>query len=128
MCVVQIGELVSQLSDETKAQNKAIPWRIIKDTRNFYVHAYGAIDIPSVWDTLINDIPALKIACEAILTQFRPRIRKKRAGLDRNNGKLTERMAVKSTNRSRNNSDLCLRLPHNPEVAGSSPVSATRKS
>jgi len=56
MCVVQIGELVSQLSDETKAQNKAIPWRIIKDTRNFYVHAYGAIDIPSVWDTLINDI------------------------------------------------------------------------
>ncbi len=70
MCVVQIGELVSQLSDETKAQNKAIPWRIIKDTRNFYVHAYGAIDIPSVWDTLINDIPALTIACAAILTQF----------------------------------------------------------
>ena len=70
MCVVQIGELVSQLSNETKAQNKAIPWRIIKDTRNFCVHAYGAIDIPSVWDTLINDIPALKIACEAILTQF----------------------------------------------------------
>ena len=70
MCVVQIGELVSQLSDETKAQNKAIPWRIIKDTRNFYVHAYGAIDIPSVWDTLLHDIPALKTACEEILTQF----------------------------------------------------------
>ena len=48
MCVVQIGELVSQRSDEVKAQNKAIPWRIIKDTRNFYVHAYGSIDIPSV--------------------------------------------------------------------------------
>lgn len=57
MCVVQIGELVSQLSDEVKAQNKAIPWRIIKDTREFYVHAYGSIDIPSVWDTLVNDIP-----------------------------------------------------------------------
>lgn len=68
MCVVQIGELVSQLSDDVKAQNKAIPWRIIKDTRNFYVHAYGAIDIPSVWDTLLHDIPALKTACEAILT------------------------------------------------------------
>lgn len=26
-------------------------------------------------------------------------------------------MAVKSTNRSRNDSDLCLRLPHNPEAA-----------
>ncbi len=70
MCVVQIGELVSQLSDEVKAQNKAIPWRIVKDTRNFYVHAYGAIDIPSVWDTLVNDIPVLKTACEDILTHF----------------------------------------------------------
>lgn len=48
MCVVQIGELVSQLSDEAKRKNSAVPWRIIKDTRNFYVHAYGAIDIAAV--------------------------------------------------------------------------------
>ena len=64
MCVVQIGELVSQLSDEAKRKNSAVPWRIIKDTRNFYVHAYGAID---VWDTLEHDIPALSIACAEIL-------------------------------------------------------------
>ena len=43
-------------------------WRVIKDTRNFYVHAYGAIDLPSVWDTLNHDIPALCDACEAILS------------------------------------------------------------
>lgn len=66
MCVVQIGELVSQLSDEVKAQNRSIPWRIIKDTRNFYVHAYGSIDISSVWNTLVQDIPALQIACRNI--------------------------------------------------------------
>lgn len=69
MCVVQIGELVAQLSDEVKARNRSIPWRIIKDTRNFYVHAYGAIDVPAVWDTLTEDIPALKAACEAILAR-----------------------------------------------------------
>ena len=68
MCVVQIGELVSQLSNEVKKRNTSIPWRVIKDTRNFYVHAYGSIDIPSVWDTLIHDIPALKTACEDILS------------------------------------------------------------
>ena len=45
--------------------------------------------------------------------------------MDGNNGKSAERTVVKSTNRSRNDSDLPLRLPHNPEVAGSSPVSAT---
>ena len=67
MCVVQIGELVAQLSDEVKAQNTEIPWRVIKDTRNFYVHAYGAIDIPSVWDTLLHDIPAFQSACKELL-------------------------------------------------------------
>ena len=67
MCVVQIGELVGELSEETKALNPSIPWRVIKDTRNFYVHAYGAIDLSSVWETLINDIPMLKTACEKML-------------------------------------------------------------
>ena len=67
MCIVQIGELVGQLSDEVKAQNPAVPWRTIKDTRNFYVHAYGSVDIPSVWETLQQDIPALKASCEKIL-------------------------------------------------------------
>lgn len=67
MCVVQIGELAGQLSDEVRQNSPAIPWRVIKDTRNFYVHAYGAIDLPSVWDTLNNDIPALRDACEKII-------------------------------------------------------------
>ena len=67
MCVVQIGELVGELSEETKALNPSIPWRVIKDTRNFYVHAYGAIDLSSVWETLIHDIPVLKTACEKML-------------------------------------------------------------
>lgn len=67
MCAVQIGELVSQMSEQIKRQNSVIPWRVIKDTRNFYVHAYGSIDVPSVWATLLNDIPALKTACEQIL-------------------------------------------------------------
>ncbi len=67
MCIIQIGEMVGQLSEDIKAQNPAIPWRTIKDTRNFYVHAYGSIDIPSVWETLQQDIPMLKRSCEKIL-------------------------------------------------------------
>ena len=67
MCVVQIGELVAQLSEEVKVKNTTVPWRIIKDTRNFYVHAYGSIDIESVWNTLLHDIPALQTACKIII-------------------------------------------------------------
>ena len=67
MCIIQIGELVGQLSEDIKAQNPTVPWRTIKDTRNFYVHAYGSIDIPSVWETLQQDIPMLKESCEIIM-------------------------------------------------------------
>ena len=69
MCVIQIGELVGELSDEVKALAPSVPWRVIKDTRNFYVHAYGAIDLESVWETLIHDIPALKSACQTLLAR-----------------------------------------------------------
>jgi len=67
MCVIQIGELVGELSDEAKALATDVPWRIIKDTRNFYVHAYGAIDLKSVWATLIDNLPQLKVSCEKML-------------------------------------------------------------
>ena len=61
MCVVQIGELAAQLSDEMKAKNHSVPWRIIKDTRN--------IDLETVWNTLNEDIPMLKKQCENLLLQ-----------------------------------------------------------
>ncbi len=67
MFVVQIGELVSQLSDEVNRQNSTIPGQINKDTRDFYVCAYGSIDVPAVWATLPQDIPGLRQSCEEIL-------------------------------------------------------------
>jgi uncharacterized protein with HEPN domain len=67
MCVLQIGELAGVLSDEAKNQYPSIPWRIIKDTRNVYVHAYGSIDPEIVWKSLNDDIPELKSFCERIL-------------------------------------------------------------
>lgn len=69
MCVIQIGELAGELSDDAKALAADVPWRLIKDTRNFYVHAYGEIDLKSVWATLNDDLPRLKVACEKILAQ-----------------------------------------------------------
>ena len=64
MCVVQIGELSCHLSDEFRNSYKDIPWRIIKDTRNLYVHDYGNVDLELVWNTIIDDIPVLKNFCE----------------------------------------------------------------
>jgi len=70
MCVVQIGELAGQLSESIRSADPAIPWRVIKDTRNFYVHSYGSIDVAAVWDTLLEDIPALRASCKVLLEQY----------------------------------------------------------
>lgn len=69
MCIVQIGELAGQLSEDARGADPAIPWRVIKDTRNFYVHSYGSIDTAAVWDTLLEDIPALRASCNTLLQQ-----------------------------------------------------------
>lgn len=67
MCLVQIGELVTLLSDEVKSKMEKVPWRIIKDTRNFYVHNYGSVDVKTFWKTLNEDISSLCSECEKIL-------------------------------------------------------------
>ena len=67
MCIVQIGELVGLLSEDAKQLNRNVPWRAIKDTRNFYVHNYGAVDLATVWETMNQDIPPLRRACREML-------------------------------------------------------------
>ena len=60
MCIIQIGELVSRLSEETMEKNRKIPWRAIKAMRNLHAHDYENVDLEIVWNTLTEDIPVLK--------------------------------------------------------------------
>ena len=63
MCILQIGELVGNLSDEFKSDNNNIPWRESKAMRNIAAHNYGEIDTDILWETAIYDIPELKEFC-----------------------------------------------------------------
>lgn len=67
LCVLQIGELTSILSDEFKTKYQDIPWRQIKALRNIVAHKYGTIDAALLWDIMIEDIPKLKESCLLIL-------------------------------------------------------------
>ena len=44
LCILQIGELVSNLSDDFRAAHTDIPWREIKLMRNIVAHRYGTVD------------------------------------------------------------------------------------
>lgn len=60
MCILQIGELVSRLSDEAKQEAIHIPWRMIRSMRNVFAHDYEKADHSLAWQTITEDIPALR--------------------------------------------------------------------
>ena len=67
MCIIQIGELVSRLSEEFIEEHKKIPWHAIKAMRNLRAHDYDRVDLSVVWKTLTEEIPDLKQQLEIIL-------------------------------------------------------------
>ena len=66
MPLVQIGELIGNLTDDLKEAHTHIPWVQIRALRNVLVHSYGKIEWERIWDTAVNDIPELKAKCVEI--------------------------------------------------------------
>ncbi|MCD7820452.1 MAG: DUF86 domain-containing protein [Lachnospiraceae bacterium] len=67
LCVLQIGELTTHLTDEMKKTYTKMPWNQIKALRNIVAHNYGKIDREILLETLIQDIPELQIYCREII-------------------------------------------------------------
>jgi uncharacterized protein with HEPN domain len=59
MCIIQIGELVSRLSEEATESHSQVPWHAIKGMRNLHAHDYERVDLNIVWNTLTEEIPDL---------------------------------------------------------------------
>jgi uncharacterized protein with HEPN domain len=70
LCVLQIGELTTHLTNDFKQSYTGIPWTQIKALRNVVAHNYGKIDDESLWETITSDIPKLKDYCSSIIKQF----------------------------------------------------------
>ena len=49
MCILQIGELVNRVSEETLKENVQIPWRMIRAMRNVFAHSYDRADPELAW-------------------------------------------------------------------------------
>ena len=70
MCILQIGELSSHLSEDFKAMYSDMPWQDIKRMRNIAAHRYGSFDVEVLWDTIVNDIPSLHDYCLEIIKLY----------------------------------------------------------
>jgi uncharacterized protein with HEPN domain len=69
MCIIQIGELVSRLSEDFIESHSQIPWYAIKGMRNLHAHDYERVDLGIVWNTLTEDVPNLLNELDVILNE-----------------------------------------------------------
>jgi len=64
-----IGEAATHVSSEARVEAPDVPWAQITGMRNRLIHAYFDIDTDRVWDTYIEDIPALLPVLQALLAE-----------------------------------------------------------
>ena len=62
-----IGEASNDISDEFQEKHLNLPWMQMRAIRNRIVHDYRGINLHIIWETVQNDLPALKEQVRKIL-------------------------------------------------------------
>lgn len=62
-----IGEAAGRLSSELQEKHPGLPWLEMRAIRNKIVHDYLEINTDIIWDTVKNDLPALRIQIQKLL-------------------------------------------------------------
>lgn len=69
MTVINIGELVKNLTNEFRISYNTIPWKEISGFRDIAAHKYKTLDMKIVYNTVKYDIADLKNNIEIILNE-----------------------------------------------------------
>ena len=67
MSLINLGELVNRLSDETKQQNPAVAWSAIVRLRNVAAHGYDELKMENIWKIVTEDVPPFLTQISEIL-------------------------------------------------------------
>ena len=62
-----IGEASNGVSDEFQEEHPELPWMQMRAIRNKIVHDYRGVNLQVIWDTVRNDLPALKSQVQKLL-------------------------------------------------------------
>ena len=62
-----MGEASNHISEDLKNKHPEVAWNEMKGMRNFITHEYFGLQLDSIWDTAIHDIPVLKGQIQKII-------------------------------------------------------------
>ena len=60
-----LSDGAGHLSDALKRRHPEVSWRAVTDFRNVLAHEYTDLDLPSIWQTIRDDLPVLQRAVAA---------------------------------------------------------------
>lgn len=70
MTVINIGELVKNLSDDLRKEYSHIPWKFIAGFRDVAAHKYQTLKMKDVYKTVKEDFPELRDNIGKITAEF----------------------------------------------------------
>ena len=69
MTVINIDELVKNVSDEMRASHREVPWKAVAGMRDLAAHKYQTLRMEDVYNTVRLDFPQLKAMLSKILDE-----------------------------------------------------------
>jgi uncharacterized protein with HEPN domain len=70
--LAEIGEAIKQLPPEVQAAHRNIDWRGFAGLRDIVAHQYFSVELPRLWPTIIDELPALLAAIDVELRRLAP--------------------------------------------------------
>ena len=67
MTVINIGELVKNMTEEFRLSHKEVPWKAIAGLRDIAAHKYQTLRMEDIYNTATMDLPDLKEKIISIL-------------------------------------------------------------
>ncbi len=69
MTVINIGELVKTITDDTRTQYKDVAWKEAAGFRDVTAHKYMTLDMGDVYKTVVEDFPHFQEQLEMIFKE-----------------------------------------------------------
>lgn len=57
--IALLGEAANHIPPQVQALRPDLPWPQMRGIRNIAIHEYFRLDIPTLWQTVIHDLPSL---------------------------------------------------------------------